>query len=106
LHPQHPTTQRFVQESEQDSDVSVEEDYQKDTGRIVRLTFLGEATYAPLLGQVARNTGDDYSILAGRIGRIKDQACGQLTLALTGGKELLAEQQLRDAGVHVEVLRP
>lgn len=106
LHPQHPTTQRFVQESEQDSDVSVEEDYQKVTGRIVRLTFLGEATYAPLLGQVARNTGVDYSILAGRIGRIKDQACGQLTLALTGGKELLAEQQLRDAGVHVEVLRP
>lgn len=106
LHPQHPTTQRFVQESEHDSDVSVEEDYQKVTGRIVRLTFLGEATYAPLLGQVARNTGVDYSILAGRIGRIKDQACGQLTLALTGGKELLAEQQLRDAGVHVEVLRP
>ncbi|HZJ94710.1 MAG TPA: methionine ABC transporter ATP-binding protein [Thiopseudomonas sp.] len=106
LHPQHPTTQRFVQESEQDSDVSVEDDYQKVTGRILRLTFLGEATYAPLLGQVARNTGVDYSILAGRIGRIKDQACGQLTLALTGGKELLAEQQLRDAGVHVEVLRP
>lgn len=106
LHPQHPTTQRFVQESEQDLGVSVEDDYQKVTGRILRLTFLGEATYAPLLGQVARNTGVDYSILAGRIGRIKDQACGQLTLALTGGKELLAEQQLRDAGVHVEVLRP
>jgi D-methionine transport system ATP-binding protein len=55
---------------------------------------------------VARDTGVDYSILAGRIGRIKDQACGQLTLALTGGKEELAEQQLRTAGVHVEVLRP
>ena len=106
LHPQHPTTQRFVQESEQDSDLSMEEDYQKVTGRILRLTFLGEATYAPLLGRVARDTGVDYSILAGRIGRIKDQACGQLTLALTGGKELLAEQQLRAAGVHVEVLRP
>ncbi len=105
LHPQHPTTQRFVQESEQDSDLAFGDDYQHVAGRIVRLTFLGEATYAPLLGQVARDTGVDYSILAGRIGRIKDQACGQLTLALTGGKEAQAEQQLRDAGVHVEVLR-
>ncbi len=105
LHPQHPTTQRFVQETEGDSDLAPGEDYQHVSGRIVRLTFLGEATYAPLLGQVARDTGVDYSILAGRIGRIKDQACGQLTIALTGGKELLAEQQLRAAGVHVEVLR-
>ncbi|MDY7220012.1 methionine ABC transporter ATP-binding protein [Denitrificimonas sp. JX-1] len=106
LHPKHETTQRFVQESEEDPDISREEEYQKVSGRIVRLTFLGESTYAPLLGKVARETGVDYSILAGRIGRIKDQACGQLTLALTGGKEQLAEQQLRDAGVHVEVLRP
>ena len=106
LHPQHPTTQNFVQESEGDADLSPDAEYQQVSGRIVRLTFLGEATYAPLLGQVARDTGVDYSILAGRIGRIKDQACGQLTLALTGGKELLAEQQLRAAGVHVEVLRP
>lgn len=106
LHPQHPTTQRFVQESEGDSGLSQAEEFQLVSGRIVRLTFLGETTYAPLLGQVARDTGVDYSILAGRIGRIKDQACGQLTLALTGGKEQLAEQQLRAAGVHVEVLRP
>ncbi len=106
LHPQHPTTQRFVQESDGDNDLSLEEEYQLVSGRIVRLTFLGESTYAPLLGQIARDTGVDYSILAGRIGRIKDQACGQLTLALTGGKELLAEQQLRAAGVDVEVLRP
>ncbi|MDY0250261.1 MAG: methionine ABC transporter ATP-binding protein [Pseudomonas sp.] len=105
LHPQHPTTQRFVQETEGDTDLASGEDYSHVSGRIVRLTFLGEATYAPLLGQVARDTGVDYSILAGRIGRIKDQACGQLTLALTGGKEMLAEQQLRAAGVDVEVLR-
>ena len=106
LHPQHPTSLRFVQETEGDTDLMPSEDYQHVDGRIVRLTFLGEATYAPLLGRVARETGVDYSILAGRIGRIKDQACGQLTLALTGGKETLAEQQLRAAGVHVEVLRP
>ena len=106
LHPRHATTQRFVRESAGDADLSQDEEYQQISGRIVRITFLGEATYAPLLGQIARDTGVDYSILAGRIGRIKDQACGQLTLALTGGQEQLAEQQLRAAGVHVEVLRP
>ena len=106
LHPRHATTQRFVRESAGDADLSQDEEYQQISGRIVRITFLGEATYAPLLGQIARDTGVDYSILAGRIGRIKDEACGQLTLALTGGQERLAEQQLRAAGVHVEVLRP
>ncbi|MEK1940525.1 MAG: methionine ABC transporter ATP-binding protein, partial [Pseudomonas sp.] len=72
LHPKHPTTKRFVMEAEQ-----IDENEQRDafahvSGRIVRLTFQGEATYAPLLGVVARETGVDYSILAGRIAHIKD----------------------------------
>ena len=44
LHPQHPTTQRFVQETDGDSELTSGEDYQHVAGRIVRLTFLGEAT--------------------------------------------------------------
>lgn len=102
LHPQHPTTQRFVQEGEDDDAL----DLQQIQGRIVRLTFLGESTYSPVLGDVARATGVNYSILSGRIGRIKDQPCGQLMLALTDGDVKLAEQQLQAAGVTVEVVRP
>lgn len=102
LHPQHPTTQRFVQEDEDDDAL----DLQQIQGRIVRLTFLGESTYSPVLGDVARATGVNYSILSGRIGRIKDQPCGQLMLALTDGDVKLAEQQLQAAGVTVEVVRP
>ena len=102
LHPQHPTTQRFVQENEDQETF----DLQQIPGRIVRLTFLGESTYAPVLGDVARATGVNYSILSGRIGRIKDQPCGQLLLALTDGDLALAEQQLQAAGVTVEVVRP
>lgn len=104
LHPQHPTTRRFVQETDEDSQTSGD-DLEHVQGRILRLTFLGETTYAPILGQVARETGVDYSILAGRIGRIKDQPCGQLTLALTGAQTAEAEQQLQAAGVTIEVLR-
>jgi D-methionine transport system ATP-binding protein len=75
------------------------------SGRIVRLTFQGEATYAPLLGVVARETGVDYSILAGRIDHIKDTPYGQLTLALTGGDIEAALARFGASDVHLEVLR-
>lgn len=105
LHPQHPTTQRFVQESDEDSQLDGD-DFTHVQGRVLRLTFLGETTYAPILGQVARQTDVDYSILAGRIGRIKDQPCGQLTVALTGSGAAEAERLIQQAGVTLEVVRP
>jgi D-methionine transport system ATP-binding protein len=47
----------------------------------------------------------DFSILAGRIDRIKDTPYGQLTLALTGGDIEAALACFREADVHLEVLR-
>ncbi|MAB99456.1 MAG: methionine ABC transporter ATP-binding protein [Pseudomonas marincola] len=105
LHPQHPTTKRFVQESEQIDENEQRDDFAHVQGCILRLTFQGEATYAPLLGTVARETGVDYSILAGRIDRIKDTPYGQLTLALTGGDLAAALERFKAADVHLEVLR-
>nr|WP_249186687.1 methionine ABC transporter ATP-binding protein [Pseudomonas sp. KB-10] len=105
LHPQHPTTRRFVQESEHVDEAEQHDDFAHVSGRILRLTFQGEATYAPLLGTVARETGVDYSILAGRIDRIKDAPYGQLTLALTGGDIDAALARFEAAEVHLEVLR-
>ena len=103
LHPQHPTTRRFVQEDEQVDENEQRDDFAHVSGKILRLTFQGEATYAPLLGTVARETGVDYSILAGRIDRIKDTPYGQLTLALIGGDMTAAMARLQAAGVHVGV---
>ena len=105
LHPKHPTTRRFVLEAEHVDEGEQRDDFAHVPGRILRLTFRGEATYAPLLGQVARDTGVDYSILAGRIDRIRDTPYGQLTLALTGGDLDAALARLDAADVHVEVLR-
>ncbi|MHA6198188.1 methionine ABC transporter ATP-binding protein [Pseudomonas wadenswilerensis] len=105
LHPQHPTTKRFVQEDEQVDEAEQRDDFAHVPGRIVRLTFQGDATYAPLLGTVARETGVDYSILAGRIDRIKDTPYGQLTLAVTGGDMEAAFARFTAADVHMEVLR-
>lgn len=105
LHPKHPTTRRFVQEDEQVDEGEQRDDFAHVQGRIVRLTFQGDATYAPLLGTVARETGVDYSILAGRIDRIKDTPYGQLTLAITGGDMEAAFAAFTVADVHMEVLR-
>ncbi|MCS9524577.1 methionine ABC transporter ATP-binding protein [Pseudomonas aeruginosa] len=105
LHPQHPTTRRFVFEAERVDEDERHDDFAHGPGLILRLTFRGEATYAPLLGTVARQTGVDYSILSGRIDRIKDTPYGQLTLALVGGDLEAAMSQLNAADVHVEVLR-
>ncbi|TXH95821.1 MAG: methionine ABC transporter ATP-binding protein [Pseudomonas sp.] len=105
LHPQHATTRRFVLEDEQVDETAQHDDFAHVQGRILRLTFQGDATYAPLLGTVARETGVDYSILAGRIDRIKDTPYGQLTLALTGGDIDAALARFCAADVHLEVLR-
>ncbi|TEP25990.1 methionine ABC transporter ATP-binding protein [Pseudomonas aeruginosa] len=105
LHPQHPTTRRFVFEAERVDEDERHDDFAHVPGLILRLTFRGEATYAPLLGTVARQTGVDYSILSGRIDRIKDTPYGQLTLTLVGGDLEAAMSQLNAADVHVEVLR-
>ena len=105
LHPKHPTTQRFVLEDEAVDEGEQHDDFAHVPGRILRLTFQGDATYKPLLGTVARETGVDFSILSGRIDRIKDTPYGQLTLALVGGDMAAALAQLDAADVHVEVLR-
>jgi len=58
-----------------------------------------------VLGEVARNTGIDFSILSGRIDRIKDTPYGQLTVAFTTGNIDAALVQLAERGIVVEELR-
>jgi len=105
LHPSHPTTRRFVFENESIDEDQRREDFAHVQGRIVNLTFQGEDTYTPLLGRIARETGVDYSILSGRIDRIKATPYGQLTLALVGGDMDQALSRLQAEKVHVEVVR-
>jgi len=105
LHPQHPTTQRFVRENEHLDEDSPQSDFAQVEGRILRLTFQGGATYAPLLSQLAKATGVEYSILAGRIDRIQNRPCGQLTVALRGENLNAALNWLNNANLHLEVLR-
>lgn len=105
LHPQHATTKSFVYEAEQVDEAEMLQNFAEVVGRILRLTFQGQATYAPLLAQVAYQTGIEFSILTGRIDRIRNQPYGQLTVAFKGEKLEEAMQMLHVAEVHLEVLR-
>ncbi len=98
LHPASETARRFVGEVEETSETAL------PAGVLVRLTFKGEATYKPVLGAVARETGVDYSILGGRIHKLRDTPYGQLTLALTGGDVDAAVARFEAADVRVDRL--
>ena len=105
LHPREAVTRRFVLEAEHVDEQAQLDDYAHVPGRLLRLTFRGERTYEPLLGEVARRAGIDFGILSGRIARIKTQPYGQLTISVTGGDLAAAEALLSERGVTVEVLR-
>jgi D-methionine transport system ATP-binding protein len=98
LHPRHETTRAMLAEGEEAFDASVV----PAGARLAKLTFRGAATYEPELSRVARSVGVDYSILSGRISRIRGEPYGQLTVAFTGGDAEAAVSQLTERGVRVE----
>jgi D-methionine transport system ATP-binding protein len=104
LHPQHPTTRRFVAEADHREGRGPE--YAGVPGKLFRLSFRGETTYSPLLSRVVRDTGVEYNLLSGRVDRIKDEPYGQLTLAMHGDRLDEALAQLRSAGVDIEEVAP
>ncbi|RDS80313.1 methionine ABC transporter ATP-binding protein [Dyella psychrodurans] len=104
LRPTHATTRRFVSEALPEEEAGANVPYQHVPGRIMRLSFRGEATWSPTLGRITRETGVDFNILAGRIDRIKDLPYGQLTLAMQGAGVDAALKALREAGIDVEEL--
>jgi len=98
LHPQHAVTRAMLAEGEEAFDASVV----PASARMARLTFRGGSTYEPELSRVARTVGVDYSILSGRISRIRGEPYGQLVVAFTGGDAEAAVAQLTARGVTVE----
>ena len=100
LHPQHPTTKRFVQESEQIDESEQRDDFAHVTG-LRASDFQGERL-ARARTSPARTVR--HSILAVDR-RIKDVPDGQSTLAVTGGDMEAAFARFTAADVHMEVLR-
>lgn len=100
LRPQHPVTQAMVAEGEDELDPTTV----PAGATLARLTFRGQGTFDPELSRVARSVGVDYSILSGRISRIRGEPCGQLLVAFTGGDAEKAMTELSQRGVTVDAL--
>ncbi|HYD29122.1 methionine ABC transporter ATP-binding protein [Brevundimonas sp.] len=100
LHPGHPATRAMLAEGEEAFDALLA----PVGGRLAKLTFRGGSTYEPELSRVARSVGVDYSILSGRISRIRGEPYGQLVVAFTGGDAEAAVAQLGARGVVVEAV--
>ena len=102
LHPKSPVTRAMLAEGEggETFDVSVV----PAGGRLAKLTFRGAATYEPELSRVSRSVGVDYSILSGRISRIRGEPYGQMVVAFTGGDAEAAVARLSERGVVVEAV--
>ncbi len=103
LHPRHPATLRLVREAEPDSDVLDTAAAADLGGRTARLTFVGPTAHKPILGRIARENLVDYSILAGRVGHIRETPYAQFIVSLSGRDVAGAIAGLRASGVDVEL---
>lgn len=106
LHPQHAVTQSLLSESGIDAE-GWRDMAQGISGRLIRLSFRGEATVQPMLSRASRELNLDLSILQGAVSRIKDTPYGQLVLSVQGDQQ--AQEKLTQLfaaeGVQCEVLR-
>jgi D-methionine transport system ATP-binding protein len=108
LKPQHQTTREFVEQVADSMELKEAVAHEKAAGdrTIIRITFLGEQTYQPILYRTMQETGSAFNILQGTISRMKDTPYGQLVVELDGDSERsrLAIDALRRHGLEVEVI--
>jgi D-methionine transport system ATP-binding protein len=102
LHPKDEATLRLVREAEHLDETELPD--VRNDHEVLRLTFVGETASAPVLGHAARESGVDYEIVEGRVGKIRDIRYAQFTVRLTGGDTRLAIDVLKAASVDIEIL--
>ncbi|MGG2197071.1 MULTISPECIES: methionine ABC transporter ATP-binding protein [Paenibacillus] len=107
LKPQHPTTREFVEQLSDSSEPLQAASSPAHERTIVRITYLGEQTYAPILYETMREASVPLVILQGTISRIKDTPYGQMVVEIQGGRADAEETValLRSRGLDVEVIR-
>ncbi|WP_090822739.1 methionine ABC transporter ATP-binding protein [Paenibacillus sp. yr247] len=112
LKPQHPVTKDFVGQVSDFSTSSGNDQgiIQSDRhGTLIRITYIGEQTYEPILFETVKSTNVSFAILQGTISSMKSVPYGQLVVELTGGhQEEIASviAKLEQEGIDVEVLTP
>jgi D-methionine transport system ATP-binding protein len=107
--PQQPITKRFVQQVTEPEETKETADHLIERfpeGKIVQLTFVGEATEQPLITNLIRHHEVTVNILQGKINQTQNGSYGTLFVHLDGdSKEITrAIEYIRSQLVGVEVL--
>jgi D-methionine transport system ATP-binding protein len=107
--PQQPITKRFVQQVTEPEETKETADHLIERfpkGKIVQLTFVGEATEQPLITNLIRQHDVTVNILQGKINQTQNGSYGTLFVHLDGdSKEITkAIEYIRSQLVGVEVL--
>jgi D-methionine transport system ATP-binding protein len=83
LKPQHPTTQALLAESALEPEDSAAPSWSGlAPGRVLRLTYRGDAVATPLLTSLSRELGLQISILRGSVGHIGQIPYGNLVVSI------------------------
>ncbi|PLR92600.1 methionine ABC transporter ATP-binding protein [Bacillus sp. T33-2] len=88
--PEQPITKRFVQqvtEPEETKETIHHLLEQYPQGKVVQLTFVGEAAEQPLISNLIRNFDITVNILQGKISQTQNGSYGTLFIHLDGSKE-------------------
>ncbi|QSA95817.1 methionine ABC transporter ATP-binding protein [Methylococcus sp. EFPC2] len=110
LHPRHPVTRSLVTQSDPliAATPAPFPAYPSDKprGTRVRLTYLGDVVYQPILSHLAAATPARITLLQGEVSTIKDVPFGQLLLELQGSTDEIGRvyAELDRLQIHREVL--
>ncbi|WP_053367613.1 methionine ABC transporter ATP-binding protein [Bacillus sp. FJAT-27245] len=107
--PQQPITKRFVQqvtEPEETKDTVEHLLERLPSGKVIQLTFVGEATEQPLITNIIRKFDITANILQGKISQTQSGSYGTLFLHLDGPESELAKAlaYINSQQVGVEVI--
>ncbi|MDQ8733850.1 methionine ABC transporter ATP-binding protein [Paenibacillus sp. LHD-38] len=104
LKPEHPVTRDFVDQVA-DSGVNGQLLRQR-TGRLLRMTYIGDLTYEPILYNAVKPTSVQFAILQGTVSRMKQTPYGQLIVELIGSDAEIESviDVLRKDGLEVEAI--
>ncbi|MEV5029404.1 methionine ABC transporter ATP-binding protein [Paenibacillus sp. LPE1-1-1.1] len=104
LKPEHPVTREFVDQVA-DSGVNGQLLRQR-TGRLLRMTYIGDLTYEPILYNAVKPTSVQFAILQGTVSRMKQTPYGQLIVELIGSDAEIETviDVLRKDGLEVEAI--
>jgi len=102
LHPKHSVTQQFLRESEDAIEAEVFEG-ETPKGKLIYIQYSGNVTYEPILYNAVKQTNVAFTILQGKIAKMKHIPYGQLLIELQGESQEILQiiDDLRAKGLEV-----